>query len=98
MWRNWPRAFFSFPGSHPRFEVITNVYSVTQGRQVVVLSVPYQVGTNTFTGSVFDYYRSDALASPNDIGYKRVQKLQTTSTVLVWADNHQKQITFFYRL
>jgi len=58
------------------FEVITNVYSVTQGRQGGgAISAVTKSGTNTFTGSVFDYYRSDALASPNDIrGNKRVQK------------------------
>jgi hypothetical protein len=58
------------------FEVITNVYSVTQGRQGGgAISAVTKSGTNTFTGSVFDYFRSDALASPNDIrGNKRVQK------------------------
>ncbi len=58
------------------FEVITNVYSVTQGRQGGgAISAVTKSGTNTFTGSVFDYFRSDALASPNDIrGNKRVRK------------------------
>ena len=58
------------------FEIITNVYSVTQGRQGGgAISAVTKSGTNTFTGSVFDYFRSDALASPNDIrGNKRVQK------------------------
>jgi len=58
------------------FEVITNVYNVTQGRQGGgAISAVTKSGTNTFTGSVFDYFRSDALASPNDIrGNKRVQK------------------------
>jgi hypothetical protein len=58
------------------FEVITNVYNVTQGRQGGgAVSAVTKSGTNTFTGSVFDYYRSDELASPNDIrGNKRVQQ------------------------
>lgn len=58
------------------FEVITNVYSVTQGRQGGgAISAVTKSGTNNFTGSVFNYFRSDALASPNDIrGVKRVQK------------------------
>lgn len=58
------------------FEVITNVYNVIQGRQGGgTISAVTKSGTNTFTGSVFDYFRSDALASPNDIrGNKRVQK------------------------
>lgn len=58
------------------FEVITNVYSVTQGRQGGgAISAVTKSGTNTFTGSVFNYYRSDALSSHYDIrGNKRVQK------------------------
>ena len=58
------------------FEVITNVYSVTQGRQGGgAISAVTKSGTNTFTGSVFDYFRSNALASKYDIrGNKRVQK------------------------
>lgn len=58
------------------FEVITNVYSVTQGRQGGgAISAVTKSGTNTFSGSVFNYFRSDDLASKNDIrGNKRVQK------------------------
>ncbi|HZH36812.1 MAG TPA: carboxypeptidase regulatory-like domain-containing protein [Flavisolibacter sp.] len=58
------------------FEVITNVYNVTQGRQGGgAISAVTKSGTNQFTGSVFDYYRSDELASKNDIrGNKRVQQ------------------------
>ena len=61
------------------FEVITNAYDVTQGRQGGgAVSVVTKSGTNTFTGSVFDYYRSDALANSYDIrGNKRVQKFTT---------------------
>ena len=58
------------------FEVITNVYNVTQGRQGGgAISAVTKSGTNKFTGSVFNYFRSDALSSSNDIrGNKRVQK------------------------
>ena len=58
------------------FEVITNVYNVTQGRQGGgAISAVTKSGTNKFTGSVFNYFRSDALSSRNDIrGNKRVQK------------------------
>jgi len=61
------------------FEVITNIYDVTQGRQGGgTISAVTKSGTNTFTGSVFDYYRSDALASPYDIrGAKRTQQFTT---------------------
>jgi hypothetical protein len=61
------------------FEVITNVYDVTQGRQGGgAVSVVTKAGTNTFTGSVFDYYRSDFLANSYDIrGNKRVQQFTT---------------------
>jgi len=57
------------------FEVITNSYNVTQGRQGGgAVSAVTKSGTNTFTGSAFNYHRSDALASPNDIrGNKRTQ-------------------------
>lgn len=61
------------------FEVITNVYDVTQGRQGGgAVSVVTKSGTNTFTGSVFNYYRSDFLASQYDIrGNKRTQQFTT---------------------
>lgn len=61
------------------FEVATNVYDVNKGREGGgTVSAVTKSGTNTLTGSVFDYYRSDALASPNDIrGVKRVQKFTT---------------------
>lgn len=58
------------------FEVITNVYNVAQGRQGGgAISAVTKSGTNKFTGSVFNYHRSNALASPNDIrGNKRSQQ------------------------
>ncbi|MFY0254575.1 carboxypeptidase regulatory-like domain-containing protein [Chitinophaga sp. 30R24] len=61
------------------FEVISNVYDVTQGRQGGgAISVVTKSGTNTLTGSVFDYYRSDFLASNYDIrGNKRQQQFTT---------------------
>jgi len=61
------------------FEVITNIYDVTQGRQGGgTISAVTKSGTNTFSGSVFDYYRSDALASPYDIrAAKRTQQFTT---------------------
>ena len=57
------------------FEIITNVYSVTQGRQGGgAISAVTKSGTNAFTGSVFNYFRSDALASKYDIrGNKRTR-------------------------
>lgn len=61
------------------FEVITNVYDVTQGRQGGgAVSAVTKSGTNQFTATVFDYFRSDFLASPFDIrGNKRDQKFTT---------------------
>lgn len=61
------------------FEVITNVYDVTQGRQGGgTISAVTKSGTNKLTGSVFDYYRSDALANQNSIlGVPRTQKFTT---------------------
>lgn len=61
------------------FEVSTNVYDVFKGREGGgTVSAVTKSGTNTLTGSVFDYYRSDFLASPNDIrGVKREQKFTT---------------------
>lgn len=58
------------------FEVITNVYNVVQGRQGGgAISAVTKSGTNQFTGSVFNYHRSDELASSFDIrGNKRVQQ------------------------
>ena len=61
------------------FEVATNVYDVTQGRQGGgTISAVTKSGTNTFTGSVFDYYRANFLASPFDIrGNRRTQTFTT---------------------
>ncbi|WP_029288597.1 TonB-dependent receptor [Pedobacter sp. R20-19] len=61
------------------FEVATNVYDVSRGREGGgTVSAVTKSGTNTLTGSVFDYYRSDFLASPYDIrGNKRTQKFTT---------------------
>jgi hypothetical protein len=61
------------------FEVATNVYDVYKGREGGgTVSAVTKSGTNTLTGSVFDYYRSDFLASPYDIrGNKRSQKFTT---------------------
>ncbi len=61
------------------FEVITNVYDVSQGRQGGgAISAVTKSGTNEFTATVFDYYRSDFLASPFDIrGNKREQQFTT---------------------
>jgi hypothetical protein len=57
------------------FEVSTNIYDVSQGRAGGgTVSAVTKSGTNKFTGSVFNYFRSDKLASPYDIrGNKRVQ-------------------------
>lgn len=61
------------------FEVATNVYDVNKGREGGgTVSAVTKSGTNTLTGSVFDYFRSDFLASPYDIrGNKREQKFTT---------------------
>lgn len=61
------------------FEVITNVYDVTQGRQGGgAISAVTKSGTNDFTATVFDYLRSDFLASPYDIrGNRRSQQFTT---------------------
>ena len=46
------------------FEVATNVYDVTQGRQAGgALNAVTKSGTNTLEGSAFVYHRNDALAS-----------------------------------
>lgn len=50
------------------FEVATNSYDVTQGRQAGgALNAVTKSGTNTLEGSAFVYHRNDNLASPNDI-------------------------------
>nr|WP_233173922.1 carboxypeptidase regulatory-like domain-containing protein [Pedobacter sp. ASV19] len=61
------------------FEVATNVYDVYKGREGGgTISAVTKSGTNILTGSAFDYYRSDFLASPYDIrGNKRSQKFTT---------------------
>lgn len=50
------------------FEVSTNDYDVTKGRQGGgSISVVTKSGTNTFTGSMFGFHNADWLASPRDI-------------------------------
>ncbi|MEQ9440773.1 MAG: carboxypeptidase regulatory-like domain-containing protein [Cyclobacteriaceae bacterium] len=50
------------------FEVVTNVYDVTQGRQAGgALNAVTKSGTNELKGSAFVYHRNDALASQVDI-------------------------------
>jgi len=50
------------------FEVATNVYDVTQGRQAGgALNAVTKSGTNEFEGTAFVYHRNDALASDLDI-------------------------------
>lgn len=62
------------------FEVITNVYDVAQGRQGGgAISAVTKSGTNEFTATLFDYYRSDFLASPFDIRGNRREEQFTTN-------------------
>ncbi|MGD1889585.1 MAG: carboxypeptidase regulatory-like domain-containing protein, partial [Cyclobacteriaceae bacterium] len=50
------------------FEVATNVYDVTQGRQAGgALNAVTKSGTNEFKGTAFVYHRNDALISDLDI-------------------------------
>ena len=57
------------------FEVVTNSYDVTQGRQGGgAINAVTKSGTNTFTGSAFVYHRNNQLSSPFDIrGVRRTQ-------------------------
>ncbi len=62
------------------FEVATNVYDVTQGRQAGgAFNVVTKSGTNTWSGSLFTYHRADWLANKYDIrGNEREQDFTTT--------------------
>ncbi len=61
------------------FEVVTNAYDVTQGRQAGgAVNAVTKSGTNTFTGSLFAFGRADELASKYDIrGNARTQNFST---------------------
>jgi hypothetical protein len=61
------------------FEVVTNAYDVSQGRQAGgAVNAVTKSGTNTFTGAVFGYGRADELSSNYDIrGVKRTQNFST---------------------
>ena len=61
------------------FEVVTNGYDVTQGRQAGgSVNAVTKFGTNTFTGSAFGYGRANELASKYDIrGVPRTQNFST---------------------
>ena len=58
------------------FEVVTNVYDVTQGRQGGgALNVATRSGTNTWTGSVFGYGRDNRLGAAYDfLGHDRADR------------------------
>ncbi|AMR30807.1 hypothetical protein A0256_04900 [Mucilaginibacter sp. PAMC 26640] len=80
------------------FEVSTNIYDVSQGRSGGgTVSAVTKSGTNTFTGAVFDYYRSDALASPYDTrGNKRVQNFTTNQYGFAVGGPIVKNKVFFF--
>jgi len=61
------------------FEVVTNAYDVTQGRQAGgAVNAVTKSGTNTFTGTAFGYVRADQLSSRYDI--RAVPRTQEFST------------------
>jgi hypothetical protein len=62
------------------FEVVTNSYDVTQGRQGGgAINAITKSGTNTLTGSAFVYHRNDKLSNQNDIrGNRRNQDFYNT--------------------
>ncbi|WP_207421156.1 TonB-dependent receptor [Desertivirga brevis] len=80
------------------FEVSTNIYDVSQGRAGgATISAVTKSGTNEFTGSAFDYYRSDALASPYDIrGNKRKQNFSTNQYGFSLGGPIVKDKVFFF--
>lgn len=80
------------------FEVSTNIYDVSQGRSGGgTVSAVTKSGTNTFTGAVFDYYRSDDLASPYDTrGNKRVQNFTTNQYGFAVGGPIVKDKLFFF--
>ncbi|WP_428663235.1 carboxypeptidase regulatory-like domain-containing protein [Runella sp.] len=61
------------------FKVVTNQYDVTFGRSGGgTVSAVTKAGTNTFSGSAFNYMRADWLSSPYDIrGNKRTAQFST---------------------
>jgi hypothetical protein len=62
------------------FEVVTNSYDVTQGRQAGgAINAITKSGTNTLSGSAFVYHRNDKLSNQNDIrGNRRTQDFYNT--------------------
>lgn len=61
------------------FEIATNQYDVTYGRAGGgTISTVTKSGSNTLTGSVFTYGRTDWLASPNDIRGNRIEQEYST--------------------
>ena len=61
------------------FEIATNQYDVTYGRAGGgTISTVTKSGTNTFTGSVFGYGRTNWLASPYDIRGNRIDQEYST--------------------
>ncbi|WP_345209442.1 TonB-dependent receptor [Mucilaginibacter gynuensis] len=80
------------------FEVSTNIYDVSQGRAGGgTVSAVTKSGTNTFTGAVFDYYRSDELASKYDTrGNKRVQNFTTNQYGFSLGGPIVKDKVFFF--
>lgn len=59
------------------FEVVTNVYDVTQGRQGAgAVNVATRAGTNTTTGSLFAYNRNQAFTTPTNFLGQRITKFE----------------------
>lgn len=59
------------------FEVVTNVYDVTQGRQGAgAVNVATRAGTNTTTGSLFAYNRNQALTSNTNFLGQRITNFE----------------------
>jgi hypothetical protein len=64
------------------FEIVTNVYDVTQGRQGAgAVNVATRSGTNTRTGSLFLYNRNQALTTARTSSGSRSPTSATTSGV-----------------
>lgn len=61
------------------FEVVTNNYDVTIGRQGGGgINVATKSGTNTWTGSAFTYHRSDQLRNSEDFRGRELEEFNTT--------------------
>ncbi len=79
------------------FVVINNTYSVEAGRAVGgIVNIVTKSGTNDFHGSVYEYFRNDALDARNILSAPGLDKLQQNQFGFTLGGPIKKSRTFYF--